>query len=99
MHQHPRSPAVPSSAPKMPAKASAARDDLKDSDSVPPSPTTDGRYHPAEGLGIDGAADQTSKSSARDSGPPGREAMTKLNQIISVSDERGASIFHESSLD
>ncbi|GLI76167.1 autophagy protein 13 [Penicillium ochrochloron] len=87
MHQHPRSPAVPSSAPKMPAKSSAARDDLKDSDSVPPSPTTEGRSHPAEGLGIDGAADQASKSSARDSGPPGKEAMTKLNQIISFNVE------------
>ncbi|KAF3389519.1 Autophagy-related protein 13 [Penicillium rolfsii] len=83
MHQHPRSPAVPSPAPKMPDRSSAARDDLRDSDSVPPSPTTEGRSHPAQGLGIDGAADRTVESSARDSGPPGKEAMTKLNQIIS----------------
>ncbi|CEO60828.1 hypothetical protein PMG11_05341 [Penicillium brasilianum] len=83
MHQHPRSPAVPSSAPKLPAKSAAARDDLKDSDSVPPSPTTDGRYHPARGLGIDASAEPVSEPSAKDLGPPGKEAMTKLNQIIS----------------
>ncbi|KAJ5755639.1 Autophagy-related protein 13 [Penicillium manginii] len=39
MHQHPRSPAVASSAPKQTPRAlAAARDDLKDPDSVPPSP-------------------------------------------------------------
>ncbi|KAJ5168796.1 Autophagy-related protein 13 [Penicillium canariense] len=82
MHQHPRSPAVPSPAPKITAKPASARDDRKDADSVPPSPSTDGRSHPAKGLGIDAGAEQASEAQ-RDPGPPGKEAMTKLNQIIS----------------
>lgn len=53
---------------------------------MPPSPTTDGRSHPARGLGIDAGAEQAPEPSARDSGPPGKETMTKLNQIISVCD-------------
>jgi autophagy-related protein 13 len=100
MHQHPRSPAIPSSAPKLPAKSAAARDDLRDPDSVPPSPTTDGRYHPAKGLGIDASAEPVSEPSVKDLGPPGKEAMTKLNQIISVRDQAGEdAIFHVDSSD
>ncbi|KAJ5661964.1 Autophagy-related protein 13 [Penicillium maclennaniae] len=79
MHQHPRSPAVPSSAPRLPS-IPPARDDLKEHDSVPPSPSTDMRTNSARGLGIDASADtngQTREAALR------KEAITKLNQIIS----------------
>ncbi|KAJ5292975.1 uncharacterized protein N7443_008928 [Penicillium atrosanguineum] len=79
MHQHPRSPAVPSSAPRLSSNL-PARDDPREHDSVPPSPSTDMRTNSARGLGIDAGADatgQTREAALR------KEAITKLNQIIS----------------
>lgn len=85
MHQHPRSPAVPSAAPtaapKVPSKPTTARDDLREQDPVPASPSADIKTVSARGLGIDSGseyAEQTREAA------PGKEAMAKLNQIISV---------------
>jgi len=81
MHQHPRFPTVSPLAPKpSPRTPAAARDDLKDQDSVPPSPTVDIRTNSAKGLGIDGGAE----SSEQRATAPSKENMSKLNQIISV---------------
>lgn len=80
MHQHPRSPAVPSPAPKLPPKSTPAREDLKD-DSTPSSPTTDIRTNTTKGLGIDAGAESSEQAKEA---APGKEAMAKLNQIISV---------------
>ncbi|KAJ5173131.1 Autophagy-related protein 13 [Penicillium capsulatum] len=79
MHQHPRSPAVPSPAPKLPPKPTTTRDDPADH-SAPASPTTDVRTLPGNGLGIESGAE--SSDPAREAAP-GKEAMAKLNQIIS----------------
>lgn len=81
MHQHPRSPAVPPAAPKVPSRPTTARDDLREQDPVPASPSADIKTVSARGQGIDSGsehAEQTREAT------PGKEAMAKLNQIISV---------------
>lgn len=81
MHQHPRSPVVPAAASKVP-RPTATREDLREQqDATPASPSSDIRAIPARGLGIDSGsehAEQTREAA------PGKEAMGKLNQIISV---------------
>ncbi|KAJ5089855.1 Autophagy-related protein 13 [Penicillium argentinense] len=96
MHQHPRSPAVPSPAPKPPARApAAARDDVKDNDSIPPSPTVDIRTNSTKGLGIDAGADASEPKMAA----PSKESMAKLNQIVSNYHTKSALIILHSRVD
>ncbi|KAJ5387663.1 Autophagy-related protein 13 [Penicillium cosmopolitanum] len=96
MHQHPRSPAVASSTPKQPPRTlAAARDDLKDPDSVPPSPTVDIRTNSAKGLGIDAGSDPSEHRAAA----PSKENMAKLNQIISNYHTKAALIVLHSRVD
>jgi hypothetical protein len=79
MHQHPRSPAVPSSAPSFPPRPTT-RDDLRDQDSTPSSPTVDMGSNSARGLGIEpGSQPEQARNAA-----PAKEALARLNQIISV---------------
>ncbi|KAJ5595192.1 Autophagy-related protein 13 [Penicillium hispanicum] len=80
MHQHPRSPAVPSPAPKLPSKPNSARDDARENEPYPASPTADLRTNSTKGLGIDAGAESTAQAKEA---APGKEAMAKLNQIIS----------------
>ncbi|KAJ5671747.1 Autophagy-related protein 13 [Penicillium longicatenatum] len=82
MHQNPRSPAVPPAAPvpKLPSKLHPPRNDLKDQESTPASPTAYMRTHQTKGLGIE--AGEGSSEPARATAP-GQEALAKLNQIIS----------------
>ncbi|KAJ5267129.1 Autophagy-related protein 13 [Penicillium angulare] len=94
MHQH-RSPAVPSSAPapKFPSKPKSVRNDLRESESIPTSPTADIRANQTKGLGIDagtGSSEQT-KGAA-----PSREALAKLAQIISNYHTKAALIILQS---
>ncbi|KAL3487665.1 autophagy-related protein 13-domain-containing protein [Aspergillus germanicus] len=73
MHQHPRSPAPA-------APTSSARPRSQDQDRRSNSPAFDIRTHSNRGLGIE------TESDVADSAPslqPGKEAVTKLNQIIS----------------
>lgn len=96
MHQHPRFPTVSPLAPKpSPRAPAAARDDLKDQDSVPPSPTVDIRTNSAKGLGIDGGAE----SSEQRATAPSKENMSKLNQIISNYHTKAALIVLQSRVD
>lgn len=81
MHQHPRSPAAPSAAPKLSSKPTTTREDLREQDATPASPSTDIKTNPTRGLGIDSGSEHAER--AREAAP-GKEAMTKLNQIISV---------------
>lgn len=92
MHQHPRSPEVSSPAPKLPSKPTAARDDSKERDSNPTSPSVDIKTNNlTRGLGIDAGSE--SAEQPREAAP-GKEAMAKLNQIISVWTLRFV-VFHE----
>ncbi|KAJ5759257.1 Autophagy-related protein 13 [Penicillium odoratum] len=82
MHQNPRSPAVPPGAPgpsKLPSKL-PPRNDLKDPESTPASPTTDMRANQNRGLGIEAGGSSSEQARAANSG---NEALAKLNQIIS----------------
>ncbi|KAJ5899564.1 Autophagy-related protein 13 [Penicillium taxi] len=94
MHQHPRTPAVPSQVPNLPAKPTptSLREDLRDWDSAPTSPSTDTRPSTARGLGIDGA---DSSDKPRDSGPS-KDAMAKLSQIIANYHTKAALIILQS---
>ncbi|CAG7981040.1 unnamed protein product [Penicillium olsonii] len=74
MHQHPRSPA-PSLVPNIPRPAARDGDDT-----APSSPTVDPGSHSARGLGIE-AGPQPAEQ-ARNAAL-GKEALTRLNQIIS----------------
>ncbi|KAH8427603.1 putative autophagy protein Atg13 [Aspergillus melleus] len=77
MHQHPRSPA-----PQAPAssRSSLSRSaDRRDPDFRPNSPTADVRIQHSRGLGIE-TEPASEQSQSR---PPGKEALAKLNQIIS----------------
>ncbi|KAI9926761.1 hypothetical protein ASPWEDRAFT_121227 [Aspergillus wentii DTO 134E9] len=77
MHQHPRSPAP--AAPTFPNRSNSTRpEDQRERAVTPNSPT---RENNSRGLGIETgseSADQAQKNT-----PPGKEAMAKLNQIIS----------------
>ncbi|PYI12729.1 hypothetical protein BO78DRAFT_9209 [Aspergillus sclerotiicarbonarius CBS 121057] len=78
MHQHPRSPAP--AAPPSATRPSATRsDDRTEQDIRPTSPAFDPRVHTSRGLGIEtetGSPEQTPTSQ------PAKEAIIKLNQII-----------------
>lgn len=84
MHQHPRSPAVQPPTPNVSSRPTSARpDDLRDQEpTIPSSPTADIRTHPTKGLGIE--ADAESADQIQRNAAPAKEAMAKLNQIISV---------------
>ncbi|KAJ5225881.1 hypothetical protein N7468_007106 [Penicillium chermesinum] len=81
MHQHPRTPAVPSRAPppNLPSQPTSIRSDLREQDSAPASPTADIRTNIARGLGIEAGSDS---SEAAKEALPGKEAIAKLNQIV-----------------
>ena len=76
MHQHPRSPAPP-----VPSRSNSNRPyDPREQDVRANSPTVDSRPNTGRGLGIaTEPSEQVEKSPA-----PSKEAMGKLNQIISV---------------
>ncbi|PWY68110.1 hypothetical protein BO94DRAFT_561010 [Aspergillus sclerotioniger CBS 115572] len=78
MHQHPRSPAP--AAPPSATRPSATRsEDRREQDIRPTSPAFDPRVHNSRGLGIEtesGTPEPTPTSQ------PAKEAITKLNQII-----------------
>ncbi|KAJ5583244.1 Autophagy-related protein 13 [Penicillium sp. DV-2018c] len=79
MHQHPRPPAAPSSAPPSSHRATA-RDDHREQDIAPSSPTVDMGSSSGRGLGIEPGPQPAEQ--ARNAAQ-GKEAMTRLNQIIS----------------
>ncbi|KAJ5525588.1 Autophagy-related protein 13 [Penicillium frequentans] len=82
MHQNPRSPAGPPAAPapKLPSKLHPPRNDLRDQESTPASPTAYMRTHQTKGLGIEAGEGSSEPTRAV---APGQEALAKLNQIIS----------------
>ncbi|KAJ5383874.1 Autophagy-related protein 13 [Penicillium concentricum] len=79
MHQHPRSSAVPSPAPNLPLRPTA-RDDRREQETVPSSPTVDMGSNSARGLGIEPGPQPSEQGR---SAAQGKEALTRLNQIIS----------------
>lgn len=83
MHQNPRSPAgqPAAPAPKLPSKLHPPRNDLRDQESTPASPTAYMRTHQTKGLGIEAGEGSSEPTKAV---APGQEALAKLNQIISV---------------
>ncbi|PWY70980.1 putative autophagy protein Atg13 [Aspergillus heteromorphus CBS 117.55] len=79
MHQHPRSPA-PQAPPPATKPSTARSDDRREQDLRPSSPAFDPRVQTGRGLGIDtepGSPEQTHAPQ------PAKEAIAKLNQIIS----------------
>ncbi|KAJ5081588.1 Autophagy-related protein 13 [Penicillium alfredii] len=94
MHQHPRSPAVPS-APNVP-RLTSAREDLREQELAPSSPTVDIRTNTTRGLGIDPGTEPSEQTRNM---APGKEAMAKLNQIISNYHTKAALIVLHSRID
>lgn len=78
MHQHPRS-SVPSPAPNFPPRPTA-RDDRREQEAAPSSPTVDMGSNSARGLGIEPGPQPSEQGR---NAALGREALTRLNQIIS----------------
>lgn len=80
MHQHPRPPVT--APPTSPPRPSSARlDSQRDQDAESNRPSSNAGSDTTRGLGIDPgveASEQEQKAT------PAKEAMTKLNQIISV---------------
>ncbi|PYH46566.1 putative autophagy protein Atg13 [Aspergillus saccharolyticus JOP 1030-1] len=76
MHQHPRSQAPP---PPISATRSTRPEDNAEQDTRPTSPAFDPRT-PSRGLGIETGNESPEQSQAR---RPSKEALIKLNQIIS----------------
>ncbi|OJK02317.1 hypothetical protein ASPACDRAFT_76716 [Aspergillus aculeatus ATCC 16872] len=76
MHQHPRSPAPP---PPASATRSSRSEDNREQDTRPTSPAFDPRTS-SRGLGIETGPESPEQSQAR---RPSKEAIAKLNQIIS----------------
>ncbi|KAL4869074.1 autophagy-related protein 13 [Aspergillus spectabilis] len=74
MHQHPRSPAPA-------APTSSVRPRSQDQDRRSDSPAFDLRTHPNRGLGIETESDTLDPAAQRSQ--PGKEAITKVTQIIS----------------
>ncbi|KAJ5164202.1 Autophagy-related protein 13 [Penicillium coprophilum] len=79
MHQHPRSSAVPSPAPNFPLRPTA-RDDRKEQETAPSSPTVEMGSNSTRGLGIEPGPQPSEQGR---SAALGKEALTRLNQIIS----------------
>ncbi|KAF7719854.1 Uncharacterized protein PECH_007758 [Penicillium ucsense] len=98
MHQHPRSPAIPPP-PKITSQSAAARDDLRESESVPQSPATEGRSHQTRGLSINAPPESAPEPSSKDSESPGKEALAKLSQIIANYHTKAALIILQSRID
>ncbi|KAE8147378.1 autophagy-related protein 13 [Aspergillus avenaceus] len=73
MHQHPRSPAP--AAPTSSARTNVSRS--RESDYRPNSPTVDAKVHSSRGLGIETESEMSGQTVQ-----PAKEAMAKLNQII-----------------
>ncbi|CAG7956156.1 unnamed protein product [Penicillium nalgiovense] len=78
MHQHPRS-SVPSPAPNFPPRPTA-RDDRREQEAAPSSPTVDMGSNSARGLGIEPGPQPSEQGR---NAALGKEALTRLNQIIS----------------
>ncbi|KAJ5845669.1 hypothetical protein N7534_009338 [Penicillium rubens] len=78
MHQHPRS-SVPSPAPNFPPRPTA-RDDRREQEAAPSPPTVDMGSNSARGLGIEPGPQPSEQGR---NAALGREALTRLNQIIS----------------
>ena len=78
MHQHPRSPAP--TAPASSARPNSSRS--RELDYRPNSPAADVRVHNSRGLGIEAEPDSSGQTIQ-----PTKEAIAKLNQIISVWDQ------------
>ncbi|KAJ5669567.1 Autophagy-related protein 13 [Penicillium macrosclerotiorum] len=95
MHQHPRSPAVSSSAPRQPSQPASARNDLRGMESNPSSSSADTRSRSTKGLGIDAGQESTAEN-PREAIGPGKEVMAKLNQIISNYHTKAALIILDS---
>ncbi|KAJ5959639.1 Autophagy-related protein 13 [Penicillium vulpinum] len=79
MHQHPRSSAVPSPAPNFPPRPTA-RDDRREQETAPSSSTVDMGSNSARGLGIEPGPQPPEQGR---NAALGKEALTRLNQIIS----------------
>ncbi|KAJ5616839.1 hypothetical protein N7537_001953 [Penicillium hordei] len=79
MHQHPRSSTVPSPAPNFPPRPTA-RDDSREQEATPSSPTVDTGSTSARGLGIEPGAQPSEQGR---NAALSKEALTRLNQIIS----------------
>ncbi|KAJ5209656.1 hypothetical protein N7449_004035 [Penicillium cf. viridicatum] len=79
MHQHPRSSTVPSPAPNFPPRP-PARDDRREQEATPSFPPVDTGSNSARGLGIDPGPQPSEQGR---NAALGKEALTRLNQIIS----------------
>ncbi|KAJ5508438.1 hypothetical protein N7527_010581 [Penicillium freii] len=79
MHQHPRSSTVPSPVPNPPPRPTA-RDDHREQEATPSSPTVDMGSNSARGLGIEPGPQPSEQGR---NAALGKEALTRLNQIIS----------------
>ncbi|KAF9888194.1 autophagy protein 13 [Aspergillus nanangensis] len=79
MHQHPRSPAP--QAPSSSTRSNLSRSiDRRDPENRPSSPAPDVRAYQSRGLGIDTEAESSEQAQ---NAQPTKEAISKLNQIIS----------------
>ncbi|PYH91946.1 hypothetical protein BO71DRAFT_458624 [Aspergillus ellipticus CBS 707.79] len=79
MHQHPRSPA-PQAPPSATRPSTTRSDDRREQDLRPSSPAFDPRVQTGRGLGIEAEPGSPEQTHAPQ---PAKEAMAKLNQIIS----------------
>ncbi|KAI2726154.1 hypothetical protein CBS147332_3041 [Penicillium roqueforti] len=79
MHQHPRSSAVPSPPPNLPPRPTA-RDVRREQETAPSSPTVDMGSNYARGLGLEPGPQPSEQGR---NAALGKEALTRLNQIIS----------------
>lgn len=78
MHQHPRSPAPQATSARSNLSRSAER---RESENRPTSPAADPRVQQSRGLGIE---TESGSIDPAQSTQPSKEAVAKLNQIISV---------------
>ncbi|KAJ5943451.1 hypothetical protein N7516_003619 [Penicillium verrucosum] len=79
MHQHPRSSTAPSPVPNFPPRPTAG-DDRREQEATPSSPTVDTGSNSARGLGIEPGPQPSEQGR---NAVLGKEALTRLNQIIS----------------
>ncbi|KAJ5721593.1 Autophagy-related protein 13 [Penicillium malachiteum] len=100
MHQNRGPSSVPAprfpSNPNIPSTLGTVRNDPRDSDSAPPSPTVDLRTYQTRGLGIGPGTSHSGQT--RGLAPP-REAMVKLSQIVSSYFAKSALIIISSRVD
>ncbi|BCS04607.1 putative autophagy protein Atg13 [Aspergillus luchuensis] len=95
MHQHPRSPA-PAAPPSASRPGANRSDDRRDQDLRPNSPAFDPRVQLTRGLGIETEARSSGQTS---SSRPAKEAILKLNQLVSNYHTKAALVILASRID